>query len=282
MHISDGVLNPVTLATGWVAAGGLTALGSWRVRDRDYPRMGLMTAAFFVAGLIHLKVPPTSVHLSLHALCGAVLGLRAFPVILVGLGLQAALLGHGGFAVLGVNACIFGIPACAAGLGLRRAVRRGRGGRLALAAVLAAALTGGAVIGADVLGKGAWVRTGWFWLAAVPAVGVPAVLAAAAGGRGVGARSFRLGAAAGGVAVMGSAALLSLVLGLCPLAPGVGRPALRTLAEYAFLAHAPVVLVELAATGLVVRYLARAFPEVLGEPGGAQSVPEVAGGFSCA
>src|SRR5207302_1621918 len=51
-----------------------------------------------------------------NGLVGVVLGRRAPLAICVGLVLQALLFNHGGFDVLGVNACIMGLPALAAGL----------------------------------------------------------------------------------------------------------------------------------------------------------------------
>ena len=73
-----------------------------------------MTAAFFVVSLIHIPVPPTSVHLVLNGLMGVLLGYYAFPAILIGLFLQAMLFGHGGLTTLGVNAIIMGLPAIVA------------------------------------------------------------------------------------------------------------------------------------------------------------------------
>ena len=75
-----------------------------------------MAAAFFVATLIHVKVGPTSVHLLLNGLVGVILGRRAPLAIAVGLFLQAALLGHGGFLPLGVNTCVMSLPALLASL----------------------------------------------------------------------------------------------------------------------------------------------------------------------
>ena len=115
VHISDGVLTWPWLAGGFVLAGLLAAVAMIRVRDEEIPRIALMTAAFFVASLIHVRVGPTSVHLLLNGLVGVVLGRRAPLAILVGVGLQAVLLGHGGFTTVGVNTCVMAIPALLAG-----------------------------------------------------------------------------------------------------------------------------------------------------------------------
>jgi cobalt/nickel transport system permease protein len=111
MHISDGLLTWPWLSGGFAVAGGLALLAAWRIRDEEIPQTALLTAAFFVASSIHVRVPPTSVHLLLNGLVGVVLGRRAALAIPVGLFLQAALLGHGGFTTLGINSCIMVLPA---------------------------------------------------------------------------------------------------------------------------------------------------------------------------
>jgi cobalt/nickel transport system permease protein len=115
VHISDGVLSAPWLAGGFVLAGLLALLASYRVRDEEVPRIALLSAAFFVASLLHVRLGPTSVHLLLNGLVGVVLGRRAPLAILIGLGLQAALLGHGGFTTIGINACVMTLPALLAG-----------------------------------------------------------------------------------------------------------------------------------------------------------------------
>jgi cobalt/nickel transport system permease protein len=123
VHISDGVLSAPWLAAGFLVAGLLALAASYRVRDEEIPRIALLSAAFFVASLMHLRLGPTSVHLLLNGLVGVVLGRRAPLAILIGLGLQAALLGHGGFTTIGINACVMTLPALLAAAlfaGLRR------------------------------------------------------------------------------------------------------------------------------------------------------------------
>ncbi len=115
VHISDGVLSVPWLAGGFVVAGLLALLAAYRVRDEEVPRIAVLSSAFFVASLMHLRLGPTSVHLLLNGLVGVVLGRRAPLAILIGLGLQAALLGHGGFTTIGINACVMTLPALLAG-----------------------------------------------------------------------------------------------------------------------------------------------------------------------
>ena len=121
MHIPDGIL-PAQLCIGGY---GLTGFTTWfclqkinRSADpaQGIPKAALLTAAFFTASLVHIPIPPTSVHFVLNGLLGVVLGYYAFPAILVGLFLQAVMFGHGGFSTLGVNALIMGLPALVAAL----------------------------------------------------------------------------------------------------------------------------------------------------------------------
>src|SRR6476660_9158966 len=106
VHISDGVLAAPWWLGGFAVAGLLALFGAWRIREEEVPQVALLTAAFFVASLIHVRVGPTSVHLLLNGLVGVVLGRRAALAIPVGLALQVALLGHGGFTTIGINSCI--------------------------------------------------------------------------------------------------------------------------------------------------------------------------------
>ena len=114
VHISDGVLSPIFLGLGFAIALVLILPAMFRVEEEEIPRIGLLTAAFFVASLIHIKLGMTSVHMLLNGLVGVILGRRAPLAIIVALGLQALLLGHGGFTSLGVNAVVMSIPALVA------------------------------------------------------------------------------------------------------------------------------------------------------------------------
>ncbi|MGH7222985.1 MAG: CbiM family transporter, partial [Gemmataceae bacterium] len=131
VHISDGFLRAPWLAAGFVLSGLLVLLAAYRVRDEEIPRIALLSAAFFVATLMHLPLGPTRVHLLLNGLVGVVLGRRAPLAIVIGLVLQAVLLGHGGLTTIGVNACVMTLPALLAAAmfaGLRRLPWFGRSG----------------------------------------------------------------------------------------------------------------------------------------------------------
>lgn len=116
MHIPDGILPAAVLAGGYAASAALTYRAVKIIEQQEDPRAGmpraaLLTAAFFVASWIHIPIPPTSVHLVLNGLMGAILGAYAFPAILIGLFFQAVMFQHGGLTTLGVNALIMGAPA---------------------------------------------------------------------------------------------------------------------------------------------------------------------------
>lgn len=116
MHIPDGFLPASVCLGGYAVTGVVTWYSLRKINRKENPREGipkaaLLAAAFFVISWIHIPVPPTSVHLILNGLLGAVLGYYAFPAILIGLFFQAVMFQHGGLTTLGVNAAIVGVPA---------------------------------------------------------------------------------------------------------------------------------------------------------------------------
>ncbi|MFU8819860.1 MAG: cobalt transporter CbiM [Desulfurivibrio sp.] len=120
MHIADGILSLPVIAGGAAGSGAVAWYCLGRIKRQSDPHAGipkaaLLTAAFFVASLIQIPLPPTSVHLVLNGLLGVLLGLYAFPAILVGLFFQAVMFGHGGLSTLGINGLILGLPALLAG-----------------------------------------------------------------------------------------------------------------------------------------------------------------------
>ena len=145
VHLSPGVLADPWWVGGYAGMALLLLPALWRLREDEIPRIGVLSAAFFVASSAHvpLAVVPASVHLILNGLVGVVLGRRAMLAVVVGLLLQALLLQHGGLDSLGVNACVVGLPAVAAGW-LYRPLRRAGVPAFAAGVVLG----GGAVAGA--------------------------------------------------------------------------------------------------------------------------------------
>ena len=166
MHITEGVLSAPVLALG----AAFTIPGLWLgLRRLDEDRLVLaaaLTAAFFIGSLIHIPLGPGSVHLLLNGLAGLLLGWVAFPVIFVGLLLQALLFQFGGLLVLGVNTASVALPAVLCGLVLRPLLVRG--GKPALAAGLLAG--SGAVLGTALLAGTALALTDQGFLAAAKLV----------------------------------------------------------------------------------------------------------------
>lgn len=111
VHISDGVLPPIMLAAGFLLTAILLFYSLRNVRAEEIPKISIITAALFVASLIHFPIGPTSVHLILNGLAGILLGRRAYAGVFVALCMQAVFFSHGGLTVLGVNAFNMGLPA---------------------------------------------------------------------------------------------------------------------------------------------------------------------------
>jgi cobalt/nickel transport system permease protein len=269
VHISDGVLTLPWLAGGFALAAALALFGAWRIRDEEIPQVALLTSAFFVASFIHVRIPPASVHLLLNGLVGVILGRRAALAIPVGLLLQAALFGHGGFTTLGINSCDMVLPALLAALlfaGLQRVpwVRRPwfRAGLVALSSFLwlLSLVYGTALLVSD-RNSGA---EGAIRLALHPAV-LAAVLAvsliaAAFERRLENAPEFPLGLLIGQMTVLTTIALTSLVLAWGSVQP----ESWRGLAQVLFVAHLPIALVEGFVLGFAISFLVRVKPEMLG------------------
>jgi len=111
MHISEGILSPAVLIGGAAITAAGIAVGMRGLDQKEIPSIGILSAAFFVASLIHVPAGPVSVHLILNGLVGLILGWKAFPAILVGLALQALLFQFGGITTLGVNTLNMALPA---------------------------------------------------------------------------------------------------------------------------------------------------------------------------
>jgi len=120
VHIPDGILPAPVCVAGYAIAGGVTWVALKQIHktsdpQAELPKAALLAAAFFVGSSLSVPIPPVSVHLVLNGVLGAVLGWYAWPAILIGLLLQAILLGHGGLTTLGVDAVMMGLPALLAG-----------------------------------------------------------------------------------------------------------------------------------------------------------------------
>jgi len=281
VHLSDGVLSWPWLLLGFLLALALVALASLRLQAEEIPRIALLSAAFFVASSIHVKIGPTSVHLLLTGLVGVMLGLRAPLAILIGITLQALLLGHGGLSAIGVNACTEAIPALACGL-LFPLVRDARSslvrrllvavGTFLVVLVLAVALC---VLATTPWGE-LWrwnaagrlefapfsvepLQQGWVW--AVLGTLTLASLALDLPPR------FSAGALAGLLGVLGTLLLTGAVLVL----DGVEK--WGVFVSGLLLVHLPLAVLEAVLVGALVRFLARVKPELIGLPAVPQETP---------
>lgn len=114
VHISDGVLLPEVLAAGWLITIVILAVSMYKIRAEEIPKLSVVTAAFFVASLVHVPIGPTYVHLILNGLIGVIVGQAAYVSIFIGVVMQAFLFGHGGITTIGVNTMNMGLPALAA------------------------------------------------------------------------------------------------------------------------------------------------------------------------
>ena len=130
VHISDGIVAPWLIGFGWVVSAGLLAFGLSKMKMEDIPKLSVITAAVFVASLIHFQVGPTSVHLVLNGFAGVTLGILSFPCMVVSIILQVFLFQHGGVTTIGINALNMGVPALIAflifrtGMGLNLNLQR--------------------------------------------------------------------------------------------------------------------------------------------------------------
>ncbi|MFL5339823.1 MAG: energy-coupling factor ABC transporter permease [Gemmataceae bacterium] len=243
VHIAGGVLSWAWVGGGFFAClllVGFAVVPTFRkpgcVGEEEIPRIALLTAAFFVAGLIHVRIGPTSVHLLLNGLVGVLLGRRSALAICVGIMLQAFLLGHGDVSTIGVNGCVMTLPALVS-YSLYRGLRTAPA--LGLPEALLAC---------------SFVLYPWSVL-----VGGPLAIALKRVNRGLGiSREFRAGFLTGGLAV-----ILTVVLNCLVLIAG-GVEDWRAWAGVSFLAHLPVALIEGVITGFTVDFLARVSPGMLG------------------
>jgi cobalt/nickel transport system permease protein len=113
MHISEGVLSMPVLAAGWAAAAAGLGAGLKKTPPEKLPETALVSAALFLASLVHVPLGPSSVHLTLLGLAGILLGWSAFPALFIALLLQSVLFQFGGLLSLGVNTAVMGTAALA-------------------------------------------------------------------------------------------------------------------------------------------------------------------------
>ena len=268
VHISDGFLEWPWWLSGFALALVFWLLGAWRITDRDIPRIGVVTAAFFVASQLHLPTGVGSVHLVLNGLAGVLLKRRVSIAIGVGLFLQAVLFEHGGRTMLGLNTCIMTIPAIAAGYAFP-VLRRSRILHLWwVRGLFVALLCGGWLLLATFATQVAVLKfqraeipsLGTMWIASVwvqLGIGIIAILTAYSERKLEPDPDFALGLLLGAGTVAATVVLKALVLW------AGGRGDWQALASADLVAHTPVIVLEGLAVGFAVRVLSRAKPEWL-------------------
>jgi ABC-type Co2+ transport system permease subunit len=276
VHISDGVLQVPWLLGGFGVAGLLLLLSLWRVRDDEVPRIALLSAAFFIVSLIHVRVGPTSVHLLFNGLIGVLLGPRAALAIVVGLFLQFQYLAHGGIMALGVNTCVLTLPALGAWVMFhalhRSGVVRRPACQVTLVMIATFAWTLSLVFSVTLLQsnslgsvesltlESAWQRT--LHPVTIAAALVLATVAAVLERRLENAPEFSLGLLIGGLAVLASVGLNCAVLILggeqhWPVPPLI-----------LLVAHLPIAVLEGVVLGFTLGFVAKVKPEMLCTPKG--------------
>lgn len=119
MHISEGVLQAPILLAGAVPALLGLVYSYRKLEARDNVKSALLSALFFMASFIHVPLGPSSLHLLLAGLLGALLYKKVFVALFVALLFQALLMGYGGLTTLGVNLSIIGGGALASGFVFR-------------------------------------------------------------------------------------------------------------------------------------------------------------------
>ena len=112
------------LVAGAAVAVACTAVGLKKLELDRVAQAGILSAAFFVASLIHVPVGPSSVHLILNGIVGLLLGWAAFPAILTALVLQAMMFQYGGITTLGVNTILMALPAVICYYAFRKMIHR--------------------------------------------------------------------------------------------------------------------------------------------------------------
>ncbi|GIW82498.1 MAG: hypothetical protein KatS3mg105_4305 [Gemmatales bacterium] len=262
VHIADGILAAPWLLGGFIVAALLLYIGGRQLDEEEIPQIALLTAVFFIVSLIHFRIGASSVHLLFNGLLGVVLGRRAALAIPVGLFLQAALIGHGGFYTLGVNTCVLLLPALAARASMvalgRLPWSRSAGLRFAFVASSCLLWLASVLSSVLLLLYGGLRFPEWVWFAAVPGAIAVSLSVAWCERRFEHAPEFPLGLFVGMVAVVAT-----ILLNACVLHWG-GQENWSTLATLVFVVHTPIAAIEGMVLGFVVGFLARVKPEMLG------------------
>lgn len=161
MHIPDGLMDPLVAAAGWieflVVLGTAIFLCRSKIRERNLPRVAILSAGIFVAQMLNFPIGGgTTGHLIGAALfaimVGPALAVIGMTVVLL---IQALMFGDGGVSALGLNALNMAIVAPLVGWGVYTLTdpivngqrRIGRGISVALAAWASVFVAAGACAG---------------------------------------------------------------------------------------------------------------------------------------
>ncbi len=111
VHITDSILAPWLWVSGFVITAAILAYTLSKMKIDDVPKISVITAAVFVASLIHFQIGPTSFHLIFSGFAGVTLGILAYPCIFIAVVMQFFLFQHGGLTTIGINTFNMGMPA---------------------------------------------------------------------------------------------------------------------------------------------------------------------------
>ena len=111
VHITDGILPWELWFSGLVITAVILTFTLIWMKIDDVPKLSVITAAVFVASLIHFQVGPTSFHLIFSGFAGVTLGILAYPCIFIAVVMQFFLFQHGGLTTIGINTFNMGVPA---------------------------------------------------------------------------------------------------------------------------------------------------------------------------
>lgn len=110
IHLPDGVISPVWWITAWVICIALVWLLARKLKGHEVRRKIPFTGIIGALMLIFMSVPLgfIPVHLSLAVLCGILAGPGLGFIAVFAVNTMLALMGHGGFTTIGLNALLMG------------------------------------------------------------------------------------------------------------------------------------------------------------------------------
>ncbi|MGH7801095.1 MAG: energy-coupling factor ABC transporter permease [Thermodesulfobacteriota bacterium] len=113
IHIPDGVLPIWLVIIGWITTAVILYLCIRRVRNvqlvRKIPLIGIVSAIMIVG--MTLEIVPIAYHINMSVIAGIVLGPALGFISVFIVDLMIAMIGHGGFTVVGLNTLIVGTEA---------------------------------------------------------------------------------------------------------------------------------------------------------------------------